>query len=303
MVHRYILPAMPRNYDHFSDTMDVDEASQAPCTVPEEHTDVFKFVLPPEIANFPPFSPPFRFLDLPPELRNMIAAATFASDTHGLTPPNITQLNRQLRVDYLKMFYDQTDIFQVPVTTSGQVTALLHWLTHGMDCKLRVGKAIEFLYTDYRTGKTKVRLTREEVKPAKLVADLDADPALKLARRNSYNPQPRIPMTSLQMVFSDCLGLPDMNELWLCLTYRKLFLKMNERFAKAVADDETWTTYRLTVTEEQAMRKCFCMWQLKTLVYVLGDLEGRVAGVGDWRKIAMHLFRQHMIGEKKTRSV
>lgn len=105
------------------------------------------------------------------------------------------------------------------------------------------------------------------------------------------------------MAYDDCLGLPEVTELWYCITYRDLFHEPSERFTAAVAEDKNWTTYRLTVTEEHPRRKCFCMWQLKTFVRVLGDLDGRVCGLGEWRKMAMHLFHQHLVGEKKARRV
>ncbi|KAK7987186.1 hypothetical protein PG996_006213 [Apiospora saccharicola] len=101
---------------------------------------------------------PFRFLDLPPELRNEIYYFALgehqtSSEPYGpttctaLAPPALTRTNRQIRNETLGLYYSQNRFsFQLPVP--GGQDAFQRWCA-AMGPHLQfIGKSISFTYSD-----------------------------------------------------------------------------------------------------------------------------------------------------------
>lgn len=83
----------------------------------------FKFLLSPEIWSLCQ-AWPFRFLDLPPEIRNRIYEQAFTG-SHGLSPHHLTQVSRQIAAESKRMFFAETHTLQVPLQTPKQMTCFL----------------------------------------------------------------------------------------------------------------------------------------------------------------------------------
>jgi hypothetical protein len=70
---------------------------------------------------------PFRFLYLPPEVRNRIYEYTFTG-LHDLSPHHLTQVNRQIRVESLQMYHERAFVLQIPLQTPAQMLSFLKWI-------------------------------------------------------------------------------------------------------------------------------------------------------------------------------
>ena len=115
----------------------------------------FIFLLPPGVWSMCQAGP-FRFLDLPPELRNRIYEQAFTG-FHGLSPHHLTQVNSQIRAESAQMFRDETNTFQVTLQTPKQMTCFLNWIEDGAVGLTDVSPNFEFTYTDIDVGITIVR--------------------------------------------------------------------------------------------------------------------------------------------------
>ena len=126
----------------------------------------FRFLLSPEIWSLCQ-AQPFRFLDLPPELRNRIYEQAFTG-SHGLSPHHLTQVNRQIRAESAQMFHAETHTLQVPLQSPKQMTRFLNWIEDGTAALPRRGSAYEFTYTDIDVGVTTVLFTPASYHPARI---------------------------------------------------------------------------------------------------------------------------------------
>lgn len=124
-----------------------------------------KFLLPPGLwAKCQ--TQPFRFLDLPPELRNRIYEHAFTG-SHGLSPHHLTQVNRQIMVECLRMYHATTRTLQIPLQTPAQMTCFLKWAESPVaEYSFSMLEAYEFTYTDVDVGETTIRLTQGDDSPA-----------------------------------------------------------------------------------------------------------------------------------------
>ena len=126
----------------------------------------FKFLLSPGIWSLCQ-ARPFRFLDLPPEIRNRIYEQAFTG-SHGLSPHHLTQVSRQIATESKRMFYAETHTLQVPLQTSKQMTRFLDWMSDGAPNSSRRGQVYEFIFTDIDVGITTLRFTPVHHYPARV---------------------------------------------------------------------------------------------------------------------------------------
>lgn len=128
------------------------------CT--DDHTSPppFKFILSPGIWSMCQ-ARPFRFLDLPPELRNRIYEQAFTG-AHGLSPHHLTQVNRQIASEAAQMFRTETHTLQIPLHTPKQMTRFLNWMSDGVPGFSHPERQFEFTYTDIDVGTTTIRFTQ-----------------------------------------------------------------------------------------------------------------------------------------------
>jgi len=138
--------------------VDMPDAEPADDTNKEDSPPPFRFLLPPGIWSMCQWEP-FRFLDLPPELRNRIYEQAFTG-SHGLSPHHLTQVNRQIRAESARMFHEQTHTLQIPLQTPKEMTRFLNWVESDAADLLPTKSAYEFTYTDIDLGVTTVRFTQ-----------------------------------------------------------------------------------------------------------------------------------------------
>lgn len=124
----------------------------------------FQFLLSPAVWSLCQ-ARPFRFLDLPPELRNRIYKQAFTG-CHGLSPHRLTQVNRQIASESAQMFYAETHTLQIPLQIPNQMTCFLDWSVDGAPDLSRGAQVYEFTYTDIDVGITTVRFTPVYYYPA-----------------------------------------------------------------------------------------------------------------------------------------
>jgi hypothetical protein len=118
----------------------------------------FKFLLSPEVWSLCQ-ARPFRFLDLPAELRNRIYEQAFTG-SHGLSPHHLTQVNRQIRAECFQMFHTETHTLQVTLQTPEQMTYFLNWVDDGAAGLSNSLPDFEFTYTDIDVGITTVHFAQ-----------------------------------------------------------------------------------------------------------------------------------------------
>ncbi|KAM0723385.1 hypothetical protein Q7P37_000371 [Cladosporium fusiforme] len=111
-----------------------------------------------------PQNVPFRLLDLPRELRDLIYEQCFTG-FHGLTPHPITQTNTQIRKETLKMFYKQTHTYEVSLFSAKQVAGFLKAVEAG---QLTRDVDVEFSYKDPDAGITIIRIEWKDAIPAQI---------------------------------------------------------------------------------------------------------------------------------------
>lgn len=112
---------------------------------------------------------PFRFLDLPPEIRNRIYEQAFTG-SHELSPHHLTQESRQIATEPKRMFYAETHALQVPLQTPKQMTCFLDWISDGAPNSSRRGQVYEFIFTNIDVGVTTLRFTPVHHYPARVHA-------------------------------------------------------------------------------------------------------------------------------------
>ncbi|KAL1586492.1 hypothetical protein WHR41_05163 [Cladosporium halotolerans] len=109
---------------------------------------------------------PFRFLDLPPEVRNIFYELYFTGK-HNISPPAITRACKLLRHETLFMHKAAVHTYQIPVCTPPQMNAFLKWVEAGdysISCSSE--KAFEFSFVEPGFGPLTVRFERKIIEPA-----------------------------------------------------------------------------------------------------------------------------------------
>lgn len=126
----------------------------------------FKFLLLPGIWSLCQ-ARPFRFLDLPPELRNRVYEQAFTG-SHGLSPHHLTQVNRQIAAESKPMFYAETHTLQFPLQTPKQMNCFLDWISDGSLNSPCRGQVYEFTFTNIDVGITTLRFIPVHHYPARV---------------------------------------------------------------------------------------------------------------------------------------
>jgi hypothetical protein len=107
---------------------------------------------------------PFRFLDLPPELRNRIYEYAFTG-LHDLSPHHLTQVNRQVRVESLQMYHERAFILRIPLQTPAQMLSFLKWIESD-PAEPSTIERYAFTYNDIDVGVTSVCFNQGTLPPS-----------------------------------------------------------------------------------------------------------------------------------------
>jgi hypothetical protein len=107
---------------------------------------------------------PFRFLDLPPELRNRVYEHAFTG-SGGLSPHHLTQVNRQIRIESLQLYYTRTHTLQIPLQNPAHMARFLEWIESDSATFSLINMAYEFTYNDPDAGMRTIRFAQGACSP------------------------------------------------------------------------------------------------------------------------------------------
>jgi hypothetical protein len=110
---------------------------------------------------------PFRSLDLPPELRNRIYQHAFTG-SGGLSPHHLTQVNRQIRIESVQMYYARMHTLQIPLQTPAHMACFLKWIESDCAHYSLISMAYEFTYNDPDVGMTIIRFAQRAWSPREI---------------------------------------------------------------------------------------------------------------------------------------
>ena len=238
---------------------------------------------------------PFRFLDLPPEIRNSIYGHCIAQ-YHGLGPPNVTRVNRQARHESLLMSDASLACFEADLTSAKGMTKFLKWLTTLSDNRVSSIANIEFRMLGTESGTCGVKLARHDHDLTALItlvsqgsAQIDNDETWHSLEDLSVLFGVSKTDIQLKLAYHFCTAyISAYRKMPICKTFEAAGLATpSEIFTNAVGDAKIWTTYNIHLVDQNPA--CLCQEPMAS-IWKLLQLHGSRLTKADLRKVAQALF-------------